>query len=73
MEPITYYGLPLVTADEDFLDYLWEECPSGSIDENELYTLWMLWARDNVSFTDRIRMYIQQQKLRSGRKHEFHM
>jgi hypothetical protein len=63
---ITYYGLPLIVADEDFLEYLWEEHDSGVIDENELIYAWDVWARDNLTFISRVRMYIQRQKLRSG-------
>jgi hypothetical protein len=58
--------LPIIVADDDFLDYIWEEYPEGSMEYDELYLLWLLWAKDNLTFLSRVRMYIQRQKLRSG-------
>jgi hypothetical protein len=44
----------------DFLEYIVEEYPEGSIELEELYELWELWAEENVSFFSRFKMWFYQ-------------
>ena len=47
----------------EFIDYL--EMEEGEyLDWDELYVHWKYWARENLTFISRLRMYIHSKKLR---------
>ena len=53
-------SLSLLIVDTDFLEYIVEEHPEGSIEIDELYELWEIWAEENVSFFSRFKMWLYQ-------------
>ena len=47
---LTYKGLPVVVADDDFLEYLQEEGYDDSIDLQDVFVEWHHWALENVKW-----------------------
>lgn len=47
-ESLTYNGLPVLVADEDFVEYLREQGYTSQIDLDELVIEWDDWAAENV-------------------------
>jgi hypothetical protein len=45
---LTYNGLPVITADDDFIEYLREQGYTSQIDMDELIIEWDDWAAENV-------------------------
>lgn len=45
---VTYNSLPVLVADDDFLEYLREQGFDGSIELDELYVEYEDWAKENV-------------------------
>ena len=48
MEDLTYDGLPVLVADEDFFEHLHEHGYTSQIDIAELYLEYEDWAAENV-------------------------
>ena len=46
---VTYKGLPVVVADDDFIEHLHENGFDKTIDVNELAFEYLDWAKENVS------------------------
>ena len=42
-------GLPVVVADDDFIEYLYEQSYEGTIDVAELNFEYKEWAKENVN------------------------
>ena len=45
---LTYNGLPVITADDDFIEHLHEQGYTSHIDMDELMIEWDDWAAENV-------------------------
>jgi hypothetical protein len=45
---VTYNGLPIVVADDDFIEHLHENGFSESIDIGDLALEWADWEKENV-------------------------
>jgi len=45
---VTYKGLPVVVADDDFIEHLHENGFTETIDANELAFEYLDWAKENV-------------------------
>jgi hypothetical protein len=45
---LTYNGLPVITADDDFIEHLHEQGYTSQIDMDELIIEWDDWAAENV-------------------------
>jgi hypothetical protein len=48
-ENVTYNGLPVLMADDDFIEHLHELGFTGTIDVNELALAWLDWSKENVA------------------------
>jgi len=46
---VTYKGLPVLVADDDFIEHLHENGFNETIDVNELAFEYLDWAKENVS------------------------
>jgi hypothetical protein len=46
---MNYKGLPVLVADDDFIEHLHEQGYSETIDIAELYLEWVDWAKENVN------------------------
>lgn len=45
---VTYNGLPILVADDDFIEYLCENGFDKTIDVAEINEEWNNWAKENV-------------------------
>jgi hypothetical protein len=46
---VTYKGLPVLVADDDFIEHLYEHGYIGTIDVGDLGLEWVDWAKENVN------------------------
>jgi hypothetical protein len=46
---MNYKGLPVLVADDDFIEHLYEHGFSETIDIGDLTLEWVDWAKENVS------------------------
>jgi len=47
--PVLVDGLPVLVADDDFIEYLYEQGYEGAIDVAELDFEYKQWAKENVN------------------------
>jgi hypothetical protein len=46
---VTYEGLPVLVADEDFIEYLHEQGFDKTIEVDDLIFEWIDWAKENLA------------------------